>query len=918
MASTLFLGLGGTGSRVIAKLAKELENNHIAINDGAVCCAALDTHGNDFEYILKTMGVEANIPTVSTDGPQMVGDLLRKYPSAQDWFVDDLPVLNMEPMYTASSVRMKTRLAFMDAYHSGKMQPIEELIEKMQKRVGGDMSVVLISSVENGMLLQTALWLRNKFKEKGKEIHLCGILLLPDVFAKTIKLMSEDGEMEKRLYANAYAAIREINAISKVKKNPDEKTARIRIDDLFDTKDMKNPLRSQKDVFDSTFLLDYEAADGSNLKSIAEYEDQAARFAYMRICSPIQNIEDNHYLTILAQKGFSFGSFGVAKAVYPKKEVEEYCVLRAVSDVIGGWLAPKREIEAILKWEKEKEKAGEIVLNPIDPVEKYTALFEEHMRARGISAEKTPFFASLKEDTLKNKAKIFLQDLEKRISLAIEENNGAEKGFSRMNALGIDLENTGMQTYHFVDFAKELLDKYSVGILKEIVENNAYIFEKEKAIFEKNTLSELTDLTVNEVFPQTVNALDARNESSVYGMLTIPNEEMETRSFVHPVTVRYLLYKLRAEIAEALRTAQTEKENVRQRLEHLEDEVYFDYGRTKRRIETMYNYFEEPPHFWEGSADAHKQHFIKKYREYIQKQYAYGKEYETKTVYAEALCEIGQRTEQLIEKLEAFFAKLPALISICEAKIAENSETPNDSAANIAVCAGKKAKERIYHSLDVKFDGSDKSISKLVIDGVFGMFCAQAIPEYPENAKYADFDILNVFSNGIYDFYAQKMEQTYAENLDLDIFTALEIEAQSEGETDCMEKMKRLTETLKSRAVPYLRYTENEACSEYTVWGFHPSLVETCPSVSACMEANVETMANESYPKNELFCCTALYHLGTQDFPKLKEKANGEYYSAYRSVAASIDISKSYTLIRTPYLDKTWHEILPHLSEKED
>ena len=37
MAHTLLLGLGGTGSRVVAKVAKELEKNNIAINDNFSC-----------------------------------------------------------------------------------------------------------------------------------------------------------------------------------------------------------------------------------------------------------------------------------------------------------------------------------------------------------------------------------------------------------------------------------------------------------------------------------------------------------------------------------------------------------------------------------------------------------------------------------------------------------------------------------------------------------------------------------------------------------------------------------------------------------------------------------------------------------------------------------------------------------------
>ena len=316
----------------------------------------------------------------------------------------------------------------------------------------------------------------------------------------------------------------------------------------------------------------------------------------------------------------------------------------------------------------------------------------------------------------------------------------------------------------------------------------------------------------------------------------------------------------------------------------------------------MYNYFEKPPRFWEGSADTYKQHFIRKYREYVQKQYAYGKEYEIRTVCEKTLCALGLQMEKLIEKMEAFFAKLPALIEICEKRIAENTEATKRFDVDITVCAGKKAKEMIYRSLGVKFDGSDKRISGLVIDGVF--------EAYRTDADHAKSEIMNAFFRDIFDFYMNKMEQTYAENIELDMETALKTEAQSEGEEDYEERMQRLTEALKSRAVPYLQYTESENRLEVSVWGCHAGIGKACVGMHA--------EGSEAYPKNELSCCTVVYQLSAEDFPKLKENASGEYYGAYRNITSRLDASKPYTLMQTPYLDKTWHEILPPLSEKKD
>ena len=71
MTKTLLLGLGGTGSRVVNNVAKELRRKKIGINDGEVCCAVLDTNEKDNKLILKT---RTSIPVIPTSKDQTIGD----------------------------------------------------------------------------------------------------------------------------------------------------------------------------------------------------------------------------------------------------------------------------------------------------------------------------------------------------------------------------------------------------------------------------------------------------------------------------------------------------------------------------------------------------------------------------------------------------------------------------------------------------------------------------------------------------------------------------------------------------------------------------------------------------------------------------------------------------------------------------
>ena len=76
MAQTLLIGLGGTGSRVVNNVVKELNLNGKEINDGHICCAVLDTNVNDAESIVDSM---TGVPVISTSKHQRIRRYLEEY-----------------------------------------------------------------------------------------------------------------------------------------------------------------------------------------------------------------------------------------------------------------------------------------------------------------------------------------------------------------------------------------------------------------------------------------------------------------------------------------------------------------------------------------------------------------------------------------------------------------------------------------------------------------------------------------------------------------------------------------------------------------------------------------------------------------------------------------------------------------------
>ncbi len=936
MIHTLLLGLGGTGSRVVNKVAQELRSKHIEINDGVICCAVMDTNTNDNEALSKT---GTNIPVIETSSTQTVGDLLRRHTATgrkvKEWCVDELdyaPFMSEKMDDGASTFRMKSRLAFLDTYtNSSKISGIEGMISDMiaaDDGKGPNFRVMIVSSVSGGtgagMFVQTALWLRNIFKKKDKEIKLRGILLLPDIFVNTVPSIGNNTDLVRRHYANAYAAMREINAINKIKLDSDYKPRfPMKIDDLFDSEKTYNVIEtSQKGVFDRVFLIDYANEAGAVLPSVSAYEDLAAHLAYTQLFSPMtKNIfseEDN----VRAQTpGLLFDACGTSKAVYPKEEVMDFCIMSTVSDMIkSDWRQIDIQIDATRRQEKAREEAGENVAYHINPIEAYMQIFEDKISKTGTAVGKNKFFASLKKEVPDTKISDFMKALDDMISSRINAENKGNRGFAGLNALGLKVD--GKISEEVLTASKEDVAESTLESLKALVETNNNIVEKTLKQFDGTGRYILSDNIIGEVFPNIMGDLNMHNPNSVYGFLTQHDEDTNLTSFVHPVTMRYLLYKLQDEIKtkrqEIDKKLKSARGNVLSATAENADVAFdFDYARTGRE-ETLENYFEKAPGFLQGGEGPYKQYFIRNYRAYLYCQYMAGKAYELNALKAEVLAELAKRLATLIEHLEGFFKLLPEISKNCEKEIEDNLENTAKSTSSVAyICGSKEAKKYIYESLGLDFAGGDQKTSKTVIDAVYGMFCAGSVPDAESNMKYVNFDIQDAFLNGVKEFYTDLLTTKCAKKIDLDIYEAVAAELESQGDkTNPVTKMRALVSKLRLNASPFVNY-DNVGQTLGTFWGFHPSLVKDRPELDNIGMGNTQQQSDEAYPKNELSCFTAVYNIDTNCFMKFRENEEGVYYCSYMEIANTLSDEKRASLYNTPHLDKTWHKTLPYLTQEK-
>ena len=150
MAQTLLLGLGGTGSRIVNHVVADLRKKNMAINDGKICCAVLDTNDNDRGKIEES---GTRIPVIATSKNRTVEEYMMMYADrgVLDWMPDSLALRQEKMQDGASQMRPKSRLAFFDTIESGDIKALETEISRLfNDRDGAKIRVMIVSSLAGG------------------------------------------------------------------------------------------------------------------------------------------------------------------------------------------------------------------------------------------------------------------------------------------------------------------------------------------------------------------------------------------------------------------------------------------------------------------------------------------------------------------------------------------------------------------------------------------------------------------------------------------------------------------------------------------------------------------------------------------------------------------------------------------------
>ncbi len=366
MKNILLIGVGGAGSKTVDVFYKKIKEFGTQ-NDNNITAIVFDTDKADIQQITSA----TPIPMADSASVGTICDRLGKK-FLREWFpCDDKAVRSQEMIRGASQWRKKSYLAFMNLMNKNELRSrFINALEKMVADPNAICEVYVISSVAggtgSGSFIPIALFAK-KFLRKnlGKDPIVNAMILLPDIFRD-----KQTDENRIKVVANAYAILRELNAINLVARNYNEgrfdrKRSKINIrigspDEpnvgvLFDSNDPEYWTPSAA-PFSQIFMLDKMTGVSAFAHNIV-----LANALYTLICTKTGGEFDseasNHEVVRSQNNGASaiFAGIATSQINFPQDALLSYLAHRKALDSCNDeWLSIYQAAERKIK-EREKQ-----------------------------------------------------------------------------------------------------------------------------------------------------------------------------------------------------------------------------------------------------------------------------------------------------------------------------------------------------------------------------------------------------------------------------------------------------------------------------------------------------------------------------------------------------------------------------------
>ncbi len=908
-APTLIIGLGGIGSRIIARV----EALATGEQRKSLSFVAFDTDVNDLRSI-REKGYTGHI--VQTSSKLTVGEYLELDKQSRDnWFPVNNILCRKAVSEGAGQVRAISRLAFMSSIREGRMTELHEAIDSLYKLSGEAtvqaLRVIIVSTLAggtgSGMLLPVALYLRDYLLtnyQLGASI-VRGFFILPEVLYKVIPTESE----RNNLRCNAYATLRELDAflmkgdgrLPEAYNNglklelPAIGSSGLRICDVM--------------PYDFCFLFDGQNMDGGTLNTYEDYLSHAANCIFAQSIGPTaaksNSSEDNVVLALVAEAGRNrYCGAGSAVIEYPYSDVRDFIAFNWAREKMGKqWLAADIAYKEKKKEEKDKIVKG-IAVQEIDRGNEYVTFTSNYA--------KTDTFSKMVHDS----CMVFDETQLEVLGGKWEDYIRVLEDFCDMHDIH---RNQTIETKSGIILNKvQQAEQYDENNIRPIVQEiKAYVLTVKKIL--ENAVTSMA----TSIFSGAKDMMKTESAQAFYLESALKSDGKEA---LHPNAIRFYLYNLRDALREKLEEYEKTCKDHQEYWETLDASLL---GKGSRKTEA------QPGHISKKKrelATKNKKRQLKAYMASVNDDEGYRRSYVKQEVFKAALTYVNA----LSEKYEIFYDNLEKNLEMLEYRIEELTQKYEiDSGKAIRyVCANKECLEFFERKLTSpaglmelpsKFSNKiysairDAMIESSSLDGQY--------TEYKEWHK-------NIFNNIILQFWRDTVEENCSTFIDMDVISAIKKEAEilvdeerKAADPNYREQylIERAMEARKL-ATPFISLEQgiqqhvNETCT-YNEELMSQFRVENRDKVLP----NGISVKEDQLSKYKLLYYKAIYGKRANQIPKFapaKEsrtapKDQGEYFRAYYERIQNIDPNAGFSKVITPHIDRRWHIVseLPDLDE---
>lgn len=943
MAPTLFVGLGGTGSDIVKRVARkisEAERRNVAF-------AVLDTDINDLRRIEKEYPF---IKTIQTSQGRTVGEFLEYDKKAkEEWFPTN-PILNKKPLTEgAGQVRAISRLAFEMTLREGKLRPLHEAIESLYRLEENyheqALRVTVVSSLcggtGSGILLPVGLYLRSYLERffRVKDLIIRGFFLLPEVFYDVCRGADE----QEALRANAYATLRELDTfiMRGISKND------LRTDNYLPERykgvkalDFELPADGIEGRYDKYDVLPYDFCflfDAKNMRRLSlnnhnQYRDHAANCVYAQsvgATGPRSNSnEDNKIRELMIGQGRNrYAGAGCSSLIYPCGDVQEYIALRWTQlKLSNNWMKYEHAFKKKQRDTEELRSRG-VQVGDDDRCQHYIDTVD--MTAQGGDAFSNHILRQCynfdeygKKTT--GKWEDFVDELKKHIA-ELSDDETLNELRDQANKAIKDLPNARLEIYiKQQDVFNKQIEGYRVNVER---------FSKEK--------SRTIALNVFDRTSENVTGSGAEHCLETY-------MRDGDHKFISPNAARYFLYHLKLCLKAEFEDVDKKQRDAYDKLSELREGDktkggegnMFDFPETDAvetirqlpdrinalgftgRLRVKYgNYL--PTFSLKLLAD------FEEYMENIEI-------YRNHVVIADVLKAGLDYVEHMIGAFEDFFDSFDYRINQLEwqrKEIIKKYETARGSTIHY-VCSSEPCLEAMVREF-LSTGGSSIAVDPKMSENVYQKVRQFAFSKDGHSVGFVDarqrekeiteaFEA--IFYKGIVGYYKTELMNKYGSQIDINVLEAIEREdalgVKIEGRGDT--PIERAFHTSRQLSEPFIESVLGAANEPISLCAYHPSLMPKDESERAHAIRTVlrDGMPSERISIYQIDFYKAVYCLQANQLskftPDLPGSIAGEYFKSYYNRVTRLSPRSVDSKEVTPHIDRRWHIVtnMPDLSEE--